>query len=128
MPDNKMIPKPDEVKCLYEITRAMHGTLDLRKALYKVLDLLEEYLGMNRGSISLLNQEKSEIHIEVAHGISSSAKTKGRYKLGEAPRSIPICRIYPSGKNAEGKSARLLCRNARGIYSFQQTTHRLSSG
>ena len=83
MPDNKMIPKPDEVKCLYEITRAMHGTLDLRKALYKVLDLLEEYLGMNRGSISLLNQEKSEIHIEVAHGISSSAKTKGRYKLGE---------------------------------------------
>ena len=83
MPENKMIPKPDEVKCLYEVTKAMHGTLDLRKALYKVLDLLEEFLGMNRGSISLLNQETGEIHIEVAHGISSSAKTKGRYKLGE---------------------------------------------
>jgi Nif-specific regulatory protein len=77
------LPKPDEIECLYEITKAIHGTFDLRKALYKVLDLLSEYLGMNRGSISLLNPDTSEIHIEVAHGISSSAKTKGRYKLGE---------------------------------------------
>jgi Nif-specific regulatory protein len=77
------MPKPDEVQCLYEITTAIHGTLDLRKALYKVLDILSEHLGMNRGSISLLNPETSEIHIEVAHGISPTAKTKGRYKLGE---------------------------------------------
>jgi len=83
MPKKNLMPRPDEVKCLYEITKAMHGTLDLRKALYKVLDFLEEYLGMNRGSISLLNQKTGEIHVEVAHGISSSAKTKGRYKLGE---------------------------------------------
>lgn len=83
MPEKKVNPKPDEIKCLYEITKAIHGTLDLRKALYKVLDLLEEYLGMSRGSISLLNYETGEIRIEVAHGISSSAKTKGRYKLGE---------------------------------------------
>jgi len=76
-------PRPDEIECLYEITRAIHGTLDLRKALYKVLDILAERLGMNRGSISLLNPETSEIHIEVAHGISPAAKTKGRYKLGE---------------------------------------------
>jgi Nif-specific regulatory protein len=76
-------PKPDEIACLYEITKAIHATLDLRKALYKVLDLLSEYLGMKRGSITLLNLDTSEIHIEVAHGISSTAKTKGRYKLGE---------------------------------------------
>lgn len=77
------LPKPDEIKCLYEITKAVHGTVDLRKALYKVLDLLSEHLGMNRGSISLLNADTSEIHIEVAHGISTIAKSKGRYKLGE---------------------------------------------
>jgi Nif-specific regulatory protein len=83
MSEKTVNPKPDEIQCLYEITKAIHGTLDLRKALYKVLDLLEEYLGMSRGSISLLNHETGEIHIEVAHGISSTAKTKGRYKLGE---------------------------------------------
>ncbi len=83
MKENPLVPKPDEIECLYEITRAMHGTLDLREVLYKVLDLLAEHLGMNRGSITLLNQETGEIHIEVAHGISVSAKTRGRYKIGE---------------------------------------------
>jgi len=57
--------------------------MDLRKALYNVLDILSEYLGMNRGSITLLNPDTSEIHIEVGHGISTTARTKGRYKLGE---------------------------------------------
>ena len=83
MPAKTPKPKPDEIECLYEVTKAIHSTFDLRKALYKVLDLLAEHLGMNRGSISLLNPETSEIHIEVAHGISSAAKTKGRYRLGE---------------------------------------------
>jgi Nif-specific regulatory protein len=93
-------PKPDEITCLYEITRAIYSTMDLRKALYKVLDLLEKELGMNRGSITLLNPETSEIHIEVAHGISPTEKKKGRYKLGEGitgrviesgrPMAVPI--------------------------------------
>jgi Nif-specific regulatory protein len=78
-----MKQKPDEIICLYEITKAIHATLDLREALYKALGLMSEYLGMNRGSISLLNPDTSEIHIEVAHGLSSSEKTRGRYKLGE---------------------------------------------
>jgi len=76
-------PKPDEIECLYEISNAIHATLDLKKSLYRVLDLLAEHLGMNRGSISLLNPDTSEIHVEVAHGMSSTAKSKGHYKLGE---------------------------------------------
>ncbi|MBN2123468.1 MAG: GAF domain-containing protein, partial [Deltaproteobacteria bacterium] len=73
----------DRISCLYEITSAIHGTFDLRNALYQVLDLLAHHLGMTRGSITLLNPDTREIHIEVAHGISPAAKTKGRYKLGE---------------------------------------------
>ena len=83
MPPRTPKPKPDEITCLYEITRAIYSTMDLRKALHKVLDLLEKDLGMNRGSITLLNPGTSEIHIEVAHGISSTEKRRGRYKLGE---------------------------------------------
>ena len=79
----QMKHRPDEIACLYEITKAIYTTLDLRKALYKVLDLMSEHLGMSRGSIALLNRDTSEIHIEVAHGISISERTKGRYKLGE---------------------------------------------
>ena len=98
-------PGPDEILCLYEITKAIHSTLDLRKALYRVLDMLSEHLGMNRGSITLLNPDTSEIHIEVAHGISPSEKTKGRYKLGEGitgrviesgrPMAVPLIEKEP---------------------------------
>ncbi len=86
--------KPDEIACLYEVTKAIHATLDLRKALYKVLDLLSQHLGMDRGSITILNRETSEIHTEVAHGISSAEKTRGRYKLGEGVTG----RVIESGR------------------------------
>lgn len=76
-------PRPERITCLYRMSKALHSTLDLRRSLYKVLDLLAEHLGMDRSSITLLNPETSEIHIEVAHGISSREKTRGRYKLGE---------------------------------------------
>ena len=83
MANRTLKPRPDEIACLYEISNAIHATLDLKKSLYRVLDLLAEKLGMNRGSISLLNPETSAINIEVAHGISSQEKSKGHYKLGE---------------------------------------------
>ncbi|NQT54971.1 MAG: GAF domain-containing protein, partial [Desulfobacteraceae bacterium] len=83
MPKESIIVRSDGITCLYEITKAIHATLDLRKSLYKVLDLLSEHLGMNRGSITLLNPKTSEIHIEVAHGMSATEKTRGKYKLGE---------------------------------------------
>jgi Nif-specific regulatory protein len=74
---------PERISCLYEITKAIHATFDLRKALYDVLDLLSRHMEMNRGSITLLDSDTQEIRITVAHGISPAAKTRGRYKLGE---------------------------------------------
>lgn len=83
MPLNDALPRPDEIACLYEITKAIHATLDLKKSLYKVLELLSDHLDMKRGSITVLNPDTSEIHIEVAYGISQSERSRGRYKLGE---------------------------------------------
>jgi len=83
MPKQAGKTTPERITCLYEITKALHASLDLRRSLYKVLDLLAQHLGMERNSITLLNPKTSEIYIEVAYGISSRAKTRGRYKLGE---------------------------------------------
>jgi len=90
----KSAVKSDGVSVLYEITEAIHSTLDLRESLYRVLDLLSGTLGMNRGMITILNPDTSEIHIEVAHGISSNEKTRGRYKLGEGVTG----RVIKSGR------------------------------
>ncbi len=74
--------RPGHLDVLFEITQALHASLDLRKTLYGVLEIMSNRLGMNRGSITLLTPETSEIHIVVAHGIPSGA-SRGRYKLGE---------------------------------------------
>ncbi|MFP4159456.1 MAG: nif-specific transcriptional activator NifA [Desulfobacterales bacterium] len=75
--------KLDEITLLYDISRALSRTADLKKALYTVLDILSANMDMSRGMITILNPLTDEISIEVAHGISRSAMQKGIYKLGE---------------------------------------------
>ncbi len=72
-----------ELTCLYEVTRALSSTLNLKNALARVLEIMEESLGMIRGTICILKPESPEVQIEVAHGISRAAQKKGRYRLGE---------------------------------------------
>ncbi len=75
--------KIEEITLFYEISEALNEHLDLKKSLYKVLDILSNNLDMIRGTITLLNPLRNEINIEVAHGLSKSAMDRGKYKLGE---------------------------------------------
>jgi Nif-specific regulatory protein len=78
-----VMKKIEELTLLYEISKALNVSLDLRKSLYKVLDILATSTGMQRGTITILNPVRDEIRIEVAHGLSKAAMEKGKYKLGE---------------------------------------------
>jgi Nif-specific regulatory protein len=73
----------ENITLLYEITKALNEHLDLKRSLYKVLDILASSMDMVRGMITLLDPLRNEIHIEVAHGISRSTIERVRYKLGE---------------------------------------------
>ena len=75
--------KIEDVTLLYEISEALNEHLDLKKSLYKVLDILSSSMNMLRGTITILDPLRNEISIEVAHGLSKSAMQKGKYKLGE---------------------------------------------
>ena len=75
--------RPDKIESLYEITSAIYSSLDLKKSLYEVLDILSNRLGMNRGSITIIDPDTQQIHTEVAHGMSSQQKNRGHYRLGE---------------------------------------------
>jgi Nif-specific regulatory protein len=75
--------KIEEVTLLYEITKTLNVTLDLKKSLYKVLDILASSTGMVRGTVTILNPVRNEIHIEVALGLTKLAMQKGKYKPGE---------------------------------------------
>jgi Nif-specific regulatory protein len=75
--------KIEEVTLLYEISKALNEHLDLRKTLYRVLEILSTMLNTVRGTVSLLDPLRDEISIEVAHGLSRTAMKRGRYKMGE---------------------------------------------
>ncbi len=73
----------EELSCLYEIAQALSRTRNLRSALEAALGILARMLGMTRGAISILNSDNSELQVEIAPGLSSSARMRGRYKVGE---------------------------------------------
>ncbi len=73
----------EEVTLFYEISQALGAHLDLKKSLYKVLDILSNSMDMVRGTVSLLNPLRNEISIEVAHSLSRSTIERVKYKLGE---------------------------------------------
>ncbi len=73
----------EEVTLLYEITKALNENLDLRKSLYKVLDILFNSMNMVQGTITILDPLRNEINIEVAHGLAQSTMDRVKYKLGE---------------------------------------------
>jgi Nif-specific regulatory protein len=75
--------KTEELTLLYEITKALSQSLDLRKSLYKVLDILSTSMDMVRGTVTILNPLRNEIGIEVAHGMSRVAMERGKYQVGE---------------------------------------------
>lgn len=73
----------EDVTILYEISKTLNELLDLKKSLYRVLDILSSSIDMIRGTVTILNPLTNEITIEVAHGISKSAVERVKYKLGE---------------------------------------------
>ena len=79
----KTAERLENITLLYEISKALNEHLDLKRSLYRVLDILSSSMDMVRGTITLLDPVRNEIHIEVAHGITRSAIERVRYKLGE---------------------------------------------
>jgi Nif-specific regulatory protein len=72
----------EEVTLLYEITKALNEHLDLKKSLYKVLDILSDSMNMVRGTITM------------AHGLARNTVERVKYKLGEGITG----RVIESGK------------------------------
>ncbi|MDD5671646.1 MAG: nif-specific transcriptional activator NifA [Candidatus Omnitrophica bacterium] len=72
-----------ELSVLLEISSAVTASLDLEKTMERVLSILHEKMGMERGTLTLLDTKTNELSIEVAHGISAEQVRLGRYRLGE---------------------------------------------
>jgi Nif-specific regulatory protein len=78
---------------LLEMSQTLGSTLNLKSALGRVLDILEEHHGVLSSSVAVLDGDQ-ELAIEAASGMSWQAARKTRYRLGEGITG----RVVQSGK------------------------------
>ena len=71
--------KLKEFTVLYEISQLIGSTLNCQEVLSDILDTFHSRLGMNRGTITLLNPETGELEIRAAHGMTEEEMKRGRY-------------------------------------------------
>jgi len=72
-----------ETTTLYEITRVLASSMDLRECLQQVMEILAEKKGMHNGTVSIVNPATAILEIEVAHGMTAEARKRGKYQVGE---------------------------------------------
>ena len=60
-----------ELSTLYEVSKAIHSSTDLEIIMREIMDALHEKMGMERGTLTLLDQKTGELTIEIARGLES---------------------------------------------------------
>src|SRR3954467_4327578 len=66
---------------LLEVSQALSGTLNLRSALHRVLEILAKHHGTVR-SLIVLQHDNRELHVEAADGLDAPSHVV-RYRIGE---------------------------------------------
>lgn len=73
----------EDLTVLYEITKQLASSLELRDCLEKALHILAEMKGMENGTVTIVNPVTGKLEIEVAHGLTAEGRKRGKYKIGE---------------------------------------------
>ncbi|OPL11686.1 MAG: nif-specific transcriptional activator NifA [delta proteobacterium MLS_D] len=81
--DPKVNRELKELSVLYEVSKVLGRSMDLREVVGPLLNALAEQMGMTRGMLALLNRRSGQIYVEAAHGLSEVQKKRGRYQVGE---------------------------------------------
>ncbi len=103
------MPVPEtQLQFLYEITKSITDSFDLRESLSDVLSKLNRQLGMERSTITLFDPITETTRIEFAHGIPEEGKRKGFYKIGEGITGTVLKTGEPVIVPMIGKDSRFL--------------------
>jgi Nif-specific regulatory protein len=72
-----------ELSLLFEISRKLSESLDLKTVLKPILRMTAEHMLIPRGTLTILNRNRGEIVIEEAYGLRPEEQAKGKYRIGE---------------------------------------------
>lgn len=71
-----------ELSSIYEISKILCSSLDLKKTLRQILNILSSHLQLRRTMVSLV-QNNDEVHVIGAVGLSTAEIDRGRFQAGE---------------------------------------------
>ncbi|MBN2418381.1 MAG: sigma 54-interacting transcriptional regulator [Deltaproteobacteria bacterium] len=92
---NSLERKILELTVLYEISQLLVSHSEPKEVVAQVLNILHSKMGMERGTLTLIEAESHELMIEVAHGLTKEEMRKGHYKLGEGVTGTVVERGEP---------------------------------
>jgi Nif-specific regulatory protein len=75
--------KVKELTVLYETSQVIGSTLNCHEVFSDILGIFHSHLGMNRGTITLLDPITGELEIKAAHGMTVEEVRRGKYLVGE---------------------------------------------
>lgn len=73
----------NEVRLLFMISNELNQRRSISDTLYQIIKILSEHGNVVRGMIAILERGSSLIQVEAAYGLSSEARERGKYQLGE---------------------------------------------
>jgi Nif-specific regulatory protein len=83
MPNDKETRKVSELSALYEVSRTLGSSLDVKETSQKAFLILHKLLGLNRGTLVLRDGAGAGFSIWAAYGLTEAEIERGRYKVGE---------------------------------------------
>jgi Nif-specific regulatory protein len=107
-------PLPREMELLFQISRVLDDSLDLRDVVSPALEALARHMNMQYGTLTLLNRTTGDILIEAAHGLSPQQQRRVRYRLGEGVTGTVIQTGKPAVLPRTSESDAFLDRTRRG--------------
>ena len=81
--NNSLERKVLELTVLHDVSQLLISHAEPTDVVRPILDILNSKMGMERGTLTLIDTESHELMIEVAHGLTREEMKKGHYKLGE---------------------------------------------
>jgi Nif-specific regulatory protein len=79
---------------LLELSQTLGSTLNLKAALARVLQILEEHHGILWGAVTLLDPATAELLVQAVTGVAGPVARRARYRVGEGITG----RVVESGK------------------------------
>lgn len=106
-----------EFPLLFEISRRLNNSKTIKDELDPIIEMVAKNLNAERALLTILNRQNLSIFIESSYGLSSNARSRGCYKIGEGVIGEVVKTRQPIFIEKENKSKRFLNKTRSKLFT-----------